>query len=199
MQSAGGMTQAPSLSALIDRPAREALSRAQTGTFSIISPALAGLGLLALTTASGLLLARQLELLEPMLRALLEALLLATPLLLVVTTYALPQVSPTTTLSALAISIGVASLASALVMPLLVFLWLCTDITVDSNEVFAVLARIAQAIAAPAVFLLGLSVMISRTLSAFSDWGGERIAWLTGLITFSVFLMRLAPHTSRAW
>lgn len=193
------MTQAPSLSALIDRPAREALSRAQTGVFSIISPALAGIGLLALTTAAGLLLARQVELLEPMLRALLEALLLATPLLLVVTTYALPAVSPTTTLSALAISIGVASLAAALVMPLLVFLWLCTDVTTDTHGIVAAVAHMSQALAAPAVFLIGLSVMLSRTLSAFSNWGGERIAWLTGLITFSVFLMRLSPHASRAW
>lgn len=195
------MTHAPSLNALIDRPAREALSRAQAGVFSIVSPALAGLGLLALTTAAGLLLAHQVELLEPMLRALLEALLLATPLLLVVTTYALPTLSPATTLSALAISVAVASLASALVLPLLVFLWLCTsELGTDlSGAVVTVLAHIAQALAAPAVFLLGLSVMLSRTLSAFSNWGGERIAWLTGLLTFSVFLMRLAPHTSRVW
>lgn len=193
------MTHAPTLSALIDRPAREALSRAQAGVFTLVSPALAGLGLLSLSAATGLLLARHLELLEPMLRALLEALVLATPVLLVVTTWALPSLSPTTTLSALAISIGVASLATALVLPLLLFLWLCTDVTSDSSGVIAALARLLQALAAPAVFLIGLSVMLSRTLSAFSHWGGERIAWLTGVITFSVFLMRLSPHFARAW
>jgi hypothetical protein len=194
------MTQAPSLFALIDRPAREALSRAQVGVFSIISPALAGLGLLALSTSGGLLLAGHLELIEPMLRALLEALLLAVPLVLVVTTYALPAVSPSTVASALAISVGVASLAATLVLPLLAFLWLCADVTTWRYfQSEAVVAQIVRALAVPAVFLLGVSVMISRTLSAFSNWGGERIAWLAGLITFSVFLMRLAPHTLRIW
>ena len=187
----------PPLTALIDRPAREALSRAQAGLFPTLAPALAGLGLLSLTALTGLLLGRHAELLEPMLRALLEALLLATPVLLVVTTYALPKLSPTTTLSALAISIAVASIASALVLPLLAFLWLCTDITTNAGLI-GTAASLVQSLAAPAIFLVGLSVMLSRTLSAFSDWGGERIAWLIGAITLSVFLMRLAPHFGRS-
>jgi hypothetical protein len=127
-----------------------------------------------------------------MLRALVEALLLATPVLLVVTTVALPALSPTTTLSAFSISIGVAGLSSALMLPLLAFLRLCVDDVTGPIGVAATL----QLIAAPAVFLVGVSVVLSRTLSAFSNWGGERIAWLVGAITFSVFLM-LAPHFFR--
>jgi hypothetical protein len=182
------------LASLIDRPAREALSRAQAGTLPLLAPGLAGLGLVSFTTLAGAALGGQPALFEPMLRALVEALLLATPVLLVVTTFALPKLSPSTTLSALAISLGVAGIASALVVPLLAFLWLCAD---GSSGIEAG-ARLIQLVAAPSVFLVGICVMLSRTLSAFSNWGGERIAWVFGLLTFSVFLMRLAPHFARS-
>ena len=188
---------ATSLVALIDRPAREALSRAQSGVLPLLAPMLAGLGLVSLTTLAGLALGGRPALFEPMLRALVEALLLATPVLLVVTTLALPALSPTTTLSAFSISIGVAGLSSALMLPLLVFLRLCAA---DGHHLTGPIGVAATLLllAAPAVFLVGVSVVLSRTLSAFSNWGGERIAWLTGAITFSVFLMRLAPHFARS-
>ena len=188
---------APSLAPLIDRPAREALSRGQAGLFPLLAPGLSGLALVSLTTLTGLALGGRLALFEPMLRALVEALLLATPVLLVVTTFALPKLSPSTTLSALSISMAVAGLSSALVLPMLAFLWLCADSSPGAWGAFAAAASSLQLLVAPAVFLVGVSVMLSRTLSAFSHWGGERIAWLFGLLTFSVFLMRIAPHFSR--
>jgi hypothetical protein len=92
---------------------------------------------------------------------------------------------------------AVAGLASALVLPMLAFLWLCADSSPGGWGAFAAAASSLRWVIAPSVFLLAVSVMLSRTLSAFSHWGGERIAWLFGLLTFSVFLMRLAPHLSR--
>ncbi len=179
----------PQFASLIDRPAREALSRARAGILPSLAPGLVGLALVSLTTLAGVMLGGQPVMFEPLLRALLEALLLATPVLLVVTTFFLPTLTPSTTLSALAISLGVAGLASALVVPLLAFLRLCPE----GNGFMASTASLVQLLVAPSVFLVGVSVMLSRTLSAFSNWGGERIAWVFGLLTFSVFLMRVAP------
>ena len=183
---------APStLVSLIDRPARDALTRAQSGVLPLVAPALVGLALVTLTSLAGLLLGGRSALFEPMTRALLEALLLATPVLLVVTTVSLPALAPGTTLSALSISLGVAGLASSLMLPWLAFLRICTD---DGLGTFG---RMMLTLAAPAVFLVAVSVVLSRTLSAFSNWGGERLAWLFGLMTFSVFLLRLSPHFTR--
>lgn len=186
----------PQFASMTDRPAREALSRSGAGILATLGPMLVGIALVSITTLAGVVLGGQPALFEPILRALIEALLLAAPVLLVVTTFALPALTPNTTLSTLAISFGVSGVASALVVPLLAFLRLCTDPTGSGSSISST-ATAVQLLVAPSVFLVGVSVMLSRTLSAFSNRGGERIAWVFGLLTFSVFLMRIAPQLGR--
>ncbi|MBL8915382.1 MAG: hypothetical protein JNM17_32055 [Archangium sp.] len=179
------------LRALIDRPAREALTRAQAGTFRMIAPLITGLALAALSAIVGEALAGKSNLIEATLIAMLQALALATPVFLVAVTLAIPSISPTTTFSGLSVSVAVAGLSSLLVLPLLVFLHLCAGDAVVREFAVRDLSHAAEILMAPATFLLALPVVSARLLRTFDSEHANRLAWLLGVMVFTVFLLRL--------
>jgi len=184
------------LTPLIDRPAREGLARAQSGSFALLAPAIFGLALAFLTTTAGLFLGGKPTLVEPVARALLEALSLAVPVFVVISTLTIPKLSPASTFSILSVSVGVAGLSAALVLPLLAFLRLCTEGQVGHSSL-AIAAQLMQVLMAPTMFLIAVPVVLSRALSAFSA-NGERLAWLFGILSFAVFVMRVSPFLNRS-
>jgi hypothetical protein len=182
--------QPPAFAALIDRPAREGLTRAHTGIFATLAPALFGLTLAFLTTTAGLAFAGATPLVEPVARAMVEALLLAVPVLIVITTLTTPSLSPSSTASILSVSLGVAGLSTALILPLLAFLRLCTE------QALTGVPHSLQLLIAPAMFLIAVPVVLERALTAINP-SGRWLAWLFAALSSTVFLMRVSPFL--AW
>ncbi|MFO0594389.1 MAG: hypothetical protein U0228_03775 [Myxococcaceae bacterium] len=182
----------PTLLPLIDRPARDALTRAQLGPVAVLGPALLGLTLMVISTTVGLALAGATQQLEPTLRALLEAVLLATPVFVALTTLTVHRLTPDTTLAGLAVSLAIGGMSAMLVLPLLAFLHLCTLENADSAPI-SLLARTVMQLMAPATFLLGVSVGLSRFVGAFAPRAGRNLAWLFALSSFAVLLLHVSP------
>lgn len=185
----------PSFASLIDRPAREALQRADAGLLQVLAPGLLGLGLVSLTTLLGLAFGQRLSWAEPLLRALVESLVLSTPVLMIVVVVALPRLSPTTTAATLSVSVGVAGLATVLLLPLLAFLQLSISRLPEQQQVLLAVVSQFPLVAAPAFFLVATAVVLRRTLSTFEVRAGELMGWLFGSLAIAVFVLRLPRIT----
>jgi hypothetical protein len=170
---------------LIDAPARAALLHARSGALSAVAPAVLGAGLIAIASASGAAFCGHVSRTPELLRGVAEAIGFAGPIFVLAVVSAHPKLSPPSVLSLLAVALGVAGLSAVLVLPLLAFLWLCSE----GGQGFAPIARL---VAAPATFLLATGLVLVRGLKAMgvpSAWSAVGFVWLAA----AAFLLRTWP------
>jgi hypothetical protein len=170
---------------LIDAPARAALLHARSGTPSAVAPAVLGAGLISVASAAGAAFSGHTSHTSELLRAVAEAVGFAGPVFVLAVASANPKLSPPSVLSLLAVALGVAGLSAVLVLPLLAFLWLCSD----GAQGFAPVARL---VAAPATFLLATGLVLVRGLKAMgapSAWSAVGFVWLA----VAAFVLRAGP------
>jgi hypothetical protein len=142
---------------LIDAPARAALLHARSGALSAVAPAVLGAGLIAIASASGAAFCGHVSRTPELLRGVAEAIGFAGPIFVL----------------------------AVLVLPLLAFLWLCSE----GGQGFAPIARL---VAAPATFLLATGLVLVRGLKAMgvpSAWSAVGFVWLAA----AAFLLRTWP------
>lgn len=168
---------------MVDRPAREALLMRPPLAFG---PALFGLVLIGACTALGGLLAGDdgLRVADRALFALLEALAVAFPMLLVMSNFAGLRLTPATLMSGGAIALGVAGLVSVLMVPLLVFLSLCAGAGSP--------ATVLRTVLVPVVALSAVVGVLSRILrSADSGQKARAVVWGFAFLATATLLARL--------
>jgi hypothetical protein len=124
-----------------------------------------------------------------LLRGLGEAVGFAAPVFALMVTSSHEKLSPGSVLSLVSVATGVAGLASVLMVPLLGFLWLCSDGGHALGSGFAPAARL---VAVPVTFMLAVSLVLVRGLRAMgvaSSWSAVGF----GGLAFATFLMRVSP------
>ncbi len=180
---------ATSPAALIDAPARAALLNARSGFLPVLAPAVLGASLVAIASTAGAALSGSGRSSAELLRGLAEAVGIAAPVFALMLTSSHEKLSPGSVLSLVSVATGVAGLASVLMVPLLGFLWLCSDGGHALGSGFAPAARL---VAVPVTFMLAVSLVLVRGLRAMgvaSSWSAVGF----GGLAFATFLMRVSP------
>lgn len=174
---------------LVDAPARAALLNARAGLLRTLAPAVLGVGLVGMASATGAALSGSGWSSTELLRGLAEAVGFAAPVFALMLTSSHDRLSPASVLSLISVATGVAGLASVLVVPLLGFLWLCSD---GGHALASGFATGARLIAVPVAFLLAVSLVLVRGLRAMgvdSQWSSAGF----GALAFATFLLRVSP------
>lgn len=174
---------------LIDAPARAALLNARSGFLPVLAPAVLGAGLVAIASTAGAAMSGSGRSSLELLRGLAEAVGFAAPVFALMLTSSHEKLSPASVLSLVCVATGVAGLASVLMVPLLGFLWLCSD---GSHALVSGFAAAARLVAVPATFILAISLVLVRGLRAMgvaSSWSGVGF----GGLAFATFLLRVSP------
>ena len=174
---------------LIDAPARAALLNARSGFLPVLAPAVLGAGLVAIASTAGAAMSGSGRSPVELLRGLAEAVCFAAPVFALMLTSSHEKLSPASVLSLVCVATGVAGLASVLMVPLLGFLWLCSD---GSHGLVSGFSTAARLVAVPATFMLAVSLVLVRGLRAMgvaSSWSGVGF----GGLAFSTFLLRVSP------
>ena len=177
---------------MVDRPAREALLLGRAHPLGIAAPAFVGLALIASSTLLGGLLGGDgsVRIADAGLFALLEALAMAFPMLLVMSNLAGLRLTPATLISAGGISLGVAGLACVLMLPLLAFLSLCAG---HGNP-----ATVLRALLVPAVALSSVVGVLSRVLRTIENSAKTgAIVWAFAFLAAAGLFARLHHLLSR--
>lgn len=174
------------LQRMVDRPAREALVLGRAQGLGVVAPAFLGLALIACSTMLGGLLGGPagLRIADGALFALVEALAVAFPMLLVMSNVAGLRLTPATLIAGGAISLGVAGVVSALMLPLLGFLSLCAG---DGSP-----AAMLRALLVPLVALCSVVGVLARILrSADGGLKTGAIVWAFALLAAAGLCARL--------